>query len=275
MDKKYGIFYITIGKAVVKDCLKSITSLRRYCDYPIKIFSDHLFDANIADTTIELIQPKSYDFRYAWRNSDYFRLIILRDSPFEVTFYLDNDHSIVSPRILDGFEIARHFGMAMPINSRTFLDLELKIGKDIGDEDREELACAPKSLTDLDCGIVFYSQRSRELLLAWLAEMERRPCSGPIALARAIWHTKQFPYFLPFNWRVETPQVGIKNPIIVHLGHPHVKDFYEGNLPLWLWKIIWAIQDFYEKQHKKYLKIRARFLGFVKKTLEGMGIRFK
>jgi hypothetical protein len=275
MDKKYGIYYITIGEAVVKDCFKSIASLRRYCDYPIKIFSDHLFDANTADTTVELIQPKNYDFRYAWRNSDYFRLIILRDSPFEATLYLDNDHLAVSPRILDGFEIAKYFGMAIPMNSRLFLDLELKIGKDIYDADRQELSSAPKSMTDLDCGVIFYNQRSRELLLAWLAEMERRPCSGPIALARAIWHTKQYPYILPYNWRVETPHVGIKYPVIVHIGHPHVKDFYEGHLPLCLWKIIWLVQDIYESNRKRYLKIRARFLGFVKKTLQGMGVRFK
>lgn len=270
MDKKYGIFYITIGKTVVKDCLKSIVSLRRYCDYPIKIFSDHLFEINTPGTSIELIQPRDYNIRYGIRNSDYFRLIILRDSPFEATLYLDNDHLAVSSRILDGFEIAEHFGMAIPMNSRTFLDLELKIGKDIGDEDRKELSAAPKSLTDLDCGIIFYNRRSRELLLAWLEEMEKRPCTGPIALARAIWRTKQYPYILPYNWRVETPQVGIKTPIIVHLGHPHVKDFYENNLPLWLWKIIWAIQEIYERNHKKYLKVRARFLGSIKKILEQM-----
>ncbi|MDP2922775.1 MAG: hypothetical protein Q8O30_03525 [Candidatus Omnitrophota bacterium] len=271
----YGIFYVTVGEGTEKSCLHSIASLRRYCSYPIKILSDRNFSINMENITIEIIKPRDYEIRWGIRNGDYFRLVALRDSPYDASLYLDNDHLIVSPRILDGFEIAKNFGMAIPMNSRVFLDLELKIGKDISNDDRDELSSAPKSLTDLDCGVTFYSHRSRTLLLAWLEEMERRPCTGPIALARAIWRTKQYPYILPYNWRVETPQTGIKNPIIVHLGHPHVKDFYEGNLPLWLWRIIWAVQDIHEKNYKKYLKAKAIFLGFVKKQLEWIFPAFK
>lgn len=268
MANNYGIFYVTVGEGAEKSCLHSISSLRRYCSYPIKILSDRHFDINAENITFEIIKPRNYEVRWGVRNSDYFRLLALRDSPWEVTLYLDNDLVVVDKRFLDGFEIAKNFGMAIPLDSWVFLETELNKGKDVSDDDKQELAAAPLSSTAFGCGVVFYQQRSRDLLLAWIKAMEVRPCRGPITLERAIWQTKQFPYLLPSNWLVETTEVGIPNPIILHLGHPRVKDFYEHKLPLWLWKIAWAIKDTYQTQHKKYLKLRARFLGFIKQQIE-------
>ncbi|PIU41265.1 MAG: hypothetical protein COS99_06370 [Candidatus Omnitrophica bacterium CG07_land_8_20_14_0_80_42_15] len=241
MNKNYGVVYVVLGEKAAGECARSIASVKQYCDYPVKVLSDHMFDV---DAKVEIFTPIDYALpRWGVKNSDYFRLIALRESSWEVTAYLDNDNLIVSPRFLDGFEIAKHFGMAIPTGAWPFAETEIYKGYDSSEEDKKELANFPMSATAFDCAVIFYSARSKGLLDAWIDEAEKRPTRGPVVLLRAMWRTKQYPFCLTPNWRVEDPHVGIKDPIIVHLEHKHVKDYYLGRLPLFMWRIIWKIWD--------------------------------
>ncbi|MDD3296494.1 MAG: hypothetical protein PHU64_03940 [Candidatus Omnitrophica bacterium] len=266
MNKKYGIVYTVFGKKAAEDCVQCIASVRRYCDYPIKILSDHLFDVDAINVAIEIVQPIDYEKRWGHRNSDYFRLIALRDSVWDVTLYIDNDYLVVNSAFLDGFEIAKNFGMVIPINTRVFLKTDLDIGKDVSEEDRKELIHAPVFAPSFDCAVVFYSNRSSKLLLDWIRCMEERPCRGPVALWRAIWRTKEYPFGLPFNWRVTRKHVGVIDiPIILHVGDKEVKDFYQSHLPLYIWKIIWSLERFYERQDKRCKKYKGYLFWLIKK----------
>jgi hypothetical protein len=56
--------------------------------------------------------------------------------------------------------------------------------------------------------------------------MEKNPVRGPVNMWRAVYQAGFFPCLLPSQWCVCAEDVGIEEPVILHIGHEKVRDYY-------------------------------------------------
>ena len=178
-------------------------------------------------------ERKEYDTREANRNNDLMKLIALRRNTADAAAYLDGDIFITDwPAFCDGFDIAQHWGLALPLNSRIFLERELEIAADVSTHDREIMRYEPKHMTAYNMGVIFYSkfglERTTDFLNSMIIEQAEHPSRGPMAVVRTMIKNGDFvPYTLPLQWLVCAGDEYISHPICLHVGHKEIMKWWE------------------------------------------------
>lgn len=238
-----GVIFVAFGKKAEQDCKRAIKSIRWFQkNIPIKIYSDHKFD--IDNAKFKIIKPywKKHERTYI-RSSDYYRVLALLESQWDITLYLDNDMIIVNEEFIQGFDLARKFGVCFPQNPRTFQKIELRKALDVDDKDRKELKNAPDLATSYNTSPIFYAKKhsqATKLLRIYKKELERKACRGPIVLWKVMWKTGINVYTLPFEWCIcrggQISRCGktifdgqLIPPIILHTGHKEVLEWYKND----------------------------------------------
>ena len=228
-----GIVYVLVGNRDLSLLFRSISSVRRFSNIPITIWSDSEIIMPIDNVNIRVFDRKKYpgSNREENRNSSLYRLIALKESSHKNTLYLDNDIMVVHKDFFDGFNIAENYGITMVENPRQFIKSnfnigDLDVGADVNDYDRKFLNNMPNGMMALNMGVMFYNNMSLEFLNELIWEQENNPSRGQAGLYRTIWKTKKFPYALPFQWLVCRKHIGINNPLALHCGHPNILNWY-------------------------------------------------
>ena len=242
MKIKYtkGITYVVVGDRDIGHMRKSIEIVRQYDqDIPITIYHDipqnRLPVSGLKNLKFRPFKRISYPYREENRNSSLWRLISLRESPYDVTLYLDNDIYIVHPGFFEGFEIAYNYGISMVQNPRMFIKTregtigDMDIGVDVQPYDKQFVQDMPNYMTSYNMGVTFCDKGSTKFLDALIDEQYENPTRGQAGLYRTIWKTKQSPYCLPINWLVCKKHCGLDNPLALHVGHDNVLKWWEAS----------------------------------------------
>ena len=109
-NNTYGFVYVLVGSRDYDHLSKSIAALRTMDeDGPIRVYHEKN-DAEFVSTLsgiggVEYTRSK-YPEREENRNSSLWRLKALKESPWEVTCYLDNDIYVVHQSFWGGFKIS-------------------------------------------------------------------------------------------------------------------------------------------------------------------------
>ena len=201
-----------------------IANIRKCTDLPITIFTDDYPGPFCSDDNITncFISTRWKDHkRYGQRNGDYWQARGVLECRFDEVLYLDDDMRIVSPDFVQGFELAEHFGLCLPLNPRGTVGIDGYIGADVTGEPEIPLATA------YNCGTMFFNRKHSgavSFLTAWIDIMSKNPQRGPMVAFRAALQTNFSPYPLQYNWCVCSEHIDIDNPIIVHTGHKDVAE---------------------------------------------------
>lgn len=170
--------------------------------------------------------------RYGWRSHDYYQAFGMLQSSADVAIAMDSDMMIVS----DGFraiaELARIFGLALPLNPRLLLRIDGGIGADStysADADGTLGLGITYNLTP----IAFATGHSgaRAMLERYCQLMLEAPGRGAVHLAQASYELGYQPCLLPPQWCVCSPR-DLDSPhlwreaVVLHVGHKDV-------LPRW------------------------------------------
>lgn len=234
-----GATYVLVGDRDIKHLLKSIELLRSFSpDIPIIIYLEtqeqiSLLSKLFKNITYKKFERHHYPTREENRNSSYWRLISLLESPFDNTLYLDNDVFVVHPGFLEGFKISEHYGISMVQNPRMFISTyegnigDMDIGADVGPYDQLFIKDMPRYMASLNMGVMFYNKKSETFLKELIHQQTEHPSRGQASLARAIWTTKTQPYTLPINWLVCKKHINIEHPLSLHAGHSNIYEWWK------------------------------------------------
>lgn len=239
-----------------KQVSRLVKNIRQYSDLPINILTTD--DSNIGNTfktkdvivhEVKRIWPKGTP-RADIRNSNYWKINFAERNYYKSLCMLDDDMYIVNPVFKDGFTMAERFGVALPINPRTFTYFNL-MGADVQHDDVIELgqAGAPLFFPAVNFSPFFVYPHAPICVSNFLSilkeELACKECRGTIAITKALWKTSPpfMPVILPEQWCVCASNVEyIKNhteflrgqnksipTIMLHLGHDRVKKVFEVN----------------------------------------------
>lgn len=159
------------------------------------------------------------------RANDYFKVKGLLESKSEVAIALDADMRIVSDDVFSLIPLAKRFGLCLPANPRNMVKIDQAVGADVDPE--QDDSCGAGHAVNMS-PIVFNTDNHelRVVLIRYMDEMAQTPRRGPLVMWRAIWSSEEMPCILPQNFCVCKEAIGIKNPVILHEGHPEVKEYY-------------------------------------------------
>ena len=234
-----GATYVLVGNRDVNHLSKSIELLRSFSpDIPVIVYLETQeqvaqLSRTFRNVTFEKFKRHPHSAREENRNSSYWRLISLLESPFENTLYLDNDVFVVHPGFLEGFKISEHYGISMAQNPRMFISTyegnigDVDKGKDVDQYDKLYVKDMPKYMTSLNMGVMFYNKKSETFLKELIHQQTEHPSRGQASLARAIWTTKTQPYTLPINWLVCKKHINIEHPLSLHAGHSNIYEWWK------------------------------------------------
>ena len=221
-----GIITTSFGKRDIKGFVENI---REYTDLPIIVLCDDDYIERYFDIDVEYRIVNTFwkdHKRYGQRNGDYWQARgALECDGYDEVLYLDDDMRIVSPDFIQGFELAEHFGLCLPLNPRGTVGIDGTFGADVAGGTEIPLATA------YNCGTMFFNKYNHPKVMpflnAWVTIMHETPQRGPMVAFRAALQTNFTPYTLQYNWCVCTEHIDIDNPIIVHTGHKDVKEKFK------------------------------------------------
>lgn len=205
--------------------------LEFFPDLKLTIYTD--FDMKVSFSNVEIKDVKSIfdkkQQRYGNRCNDYYKVLGLLESKYEIAICIDSDMSIYSEHVESIIPLVKKFGICIPANPRLLVRVDGVGGAD-GNYNLNEDETSGAGFAYNMSPISFYTknERARELLNCYCDEMKTNPVRGPLAMWRAVWETGINPYVLPFQWCVCKEHVGIGNEIILHIGHEKVKKYYNG-----------------------------------------------
>jgi len=227
------INYVVPGTRDIEYLFKSISAIRKYCDYDINIFYDQestQYDWSKINEykNINMFQFNriKYSQREENRNSSLYRLISIKEmsKKYDHVLYLDNDILVVHEGFFEGFGISKNFGFCMAENPRTFITTnegdmgDIDIGADVAPYDLAYLSDMPRYMTCYNMGVMFYTKNknTEPFLEELINEQIKNPSRGQAGLYRTMWKTKFAPYCLTRNWLACHQDVNIKRPLAVH-----------------------------------------------------------
>jgi len=239
--RKRGIILAEVGER--GDQIRSlIRNVRTVSDLPIVIYSDRPYENLGSNAEVKLLSNKEKlqwqgHRRYHNRQNDFWK-IIKAPEEFEQVLILDDDMRIVNEGFAQGFDIAERFGMCLPVNPRTYVGLDVKVGDDVDSPVKDSLRYVgvPYYLTANNMGVLFLDNRFYKvdkIIAHYRTFMIQFPCRGPVAMAAACWTSKKTPYFLPEEWCACGGYTEFKmrsrkriDPIFLHVGHEDVMDWF-------------------------------------------------
>lgn len=163
--------------------------------------------------------------RYPWRFNDLYQAVGLLESKADFVIAIDSDLVVVSEDVRTILPLAEAFGLCLPVNGRHFVYRDAQSTCDGGELDDPTEGMGMALATGL---WAFDTQhyRARALLEEYVAQMQTRPCRGPLALWRAQYATGIHAYALPPQWLVTGNMPKLEHPIVLHAGHTTVTDLY-------------------------------------------------
>lgn len=213
-----------------------IANIRHWTSLPIVVFSETKHNV---DAAVRIIKPQWEGHPRKWaRNSDYWRAAGMLELKYDTYLHLDDDMRIVSPDFVQGFSLAEKFGFCLPISSRSFVDIDIKIAADTLRSEEVEI---PKATACCTAAMFACLKKPniRFFFEKYIEQMIKQPETGPMVFARTIQQTGIHPYILPEEWciceyaakRKYTYPEGhqlrmLIEPIILHIGHPSVKQWF-------------------------------------------------
>ncbi len=231
-----GIILAEFGNRTRQVC-SILKHLRLVTDLPIVIYTDHEYELNFQDVSQVILTDLSWKDhrRYYNRNNDYWKIKAAM-SEFDEVLVVDDDMRIVNEDFIQGFDLAKRFGICLPMQARVYFGIDLEIGADVSDSVKQELEDIPYYLTANNMGVIFINNKSRnvwQVLNCYLDFMQEYPCRGPVAMAATYYNCCYTPYLLPEEWCVCRGYAKYKSrkkkridPMILHIGHKDVNQWF-------------------------------------------------
>lgn len=208
-------------KAKFVNCQLLIECFRAVCpDVPILLLTDRQLD-QAEDVEQRIVDTSFLDHRnkrYGYHASNYFRGWGLLNSDADEAVYLDCDMHIMSPHFVEGFKLARMFGVAIPISDRWQVREDLRVGLDVEVKDRRDMRF-PIYGAVWNASPIFYSRYhdlGHKFLMAFLNQYHANPRRGPLGLWRAALESKIAPYVLPIQWCLPKRLAHFRHHIVRH-----------------------------------------------------------
>ena len=230
----------------------TLTSFGAYFkDIHLTIYTD--FDIKI-DTkipyTIKKVEPISVgDSRSGYHNADYYKFKGLLESKHEYAIAVDSDMLVINYDVESLLPITKKFGLCFPQNPRLLVNNDSVRGAD-SNYTREEDESKGYGMALNISPISFYTKNKnmRKVLEKTCEMLKEKLGRGTTAVWRASWELGIHPYVLPLQWCVcdcglaKGNSMYVEEPIILHLGHPKVKEEYVKD-----WLGVWdALKENYE-----------------------------
>ncbi|WP_320675015.1 hypothetical protein [Prochlorococcus sp. MIT 1341] len=166
--------------------------------------------------------------RYGWRANDYYCIYGLLNSNEEYAISMDADMLIVSPKFSAIAELAKVFGLALPLNPRLMLLVDGTIGADSTYRIQDDITLGTSLAYNMS-PIAFSTRHSKARLVLeeYLLRITNNPGRGPVHMAESILGVGYQPCVLPPQWCVCTPKdLNSKHiwneAICLHIGHSDV-----------------------------------------------------
>jgi hypothetical protein len=221
-----------------------LSNIRSITDLPVTIYSDQSYNLPFEKVRVEVVTPKwQGQQRAGIKNSNLWKAKGCLFGDYDSTMAIDDDMRIVHPKFTEGFDMADHFGLLLPINPRTYQKFN-KMGDEVTAKHLQEIKDLPDYATCWNFSPMFtciYRSSAVYFLELLIKELEREDTHrGTVALWKAAWETSTSPFCLPLEWCVcqgieghcggwTCHKAGISypvEPIMLHCGHKEVKDFY-------------------------------------------------
>lgn len=210
-------------KARYVDCFQTMDCVRAVCgDIPVLLITDRDLSPLGCNTTQRIVDTSFLDqnhSRYGYHASNYYRVWGLLNADVDEAVYLDCDMYVVSEHFVEGFELARMFGVAVPISDRWQVREDLRIGCDVGKRDRRDLRLYPQYGTVWNASPIFYCRHhhsGHQFLMSFLNQYHKEPRRGPLGMWRAAIDSGIAPYTLPIQWCLPKEMAHYKHHIVRH-----------------------------------------------------------
>ena len=205
------------------------------------VYSDYEIDVSGFDieTEVKVVDKISSGHRSGYHAADYYKFYGMLNSPHETAIAMDSDMLAMSKAVRTLPYLAKKFGICLPINPRLLVNIDSTKGDDSNydiQEDKSNGWGLTYNLTPMACNPK--DSRTKKLLTSVCEHLQKRQGRGATAVWRGMRDTGITPNTLSFHWCVcdsglgmyaEPPAgnvVGIKNPIMLHIGHKKVKNHY-------------------------------------------------
>lgn len=193
-----------------KQLRQFIDAVRQYTTLHIHIITNGTANCLLCDVeqrrehiSYQIVDSKWNDHkRYGYRNSNWWRFKILQEIDADFVMYMDNDIRLLSLAYVQGFQMAKLFGMCMPLSPRVFVHSDAVRGVD-AQVRRQDLSipfapvCNP--------GFFFASvkdERTQLFVKHFLATYDAKPGRGPLGVWLAAESCGYHPHVLPHQWLV-------------------------------------------------------------------------
>lgn len=165
--------------------------------------------------------------RQPWRSSSFYKIIGLLDAEEEIAIAMDADFHVLNEQVLKLFVLTKKFGCCVAMNPRYLVKVDTAIGND---SDRKLDESGGMGLA-INGGVMSFNTKSEKArrFLRLYAKKRLETGRGTVAFWRAQWESGEVyqPYILPPQWNVCKEHIGIRNEIILHMGHKDVKKYYK------------------------------------------------
>ena len=211
----------------------SLTTLRHYfSNAKFTVYSD--FDLDIEGVHLhKVINPVLQNYknnpRHYYHLADYYKFKGMLESKADIVISIDSDMFIFSEEIFSLIHLTDKFGFCVPNSSAQSMNFEIETSLDtkpINDESHgfgTTVNITPMTFkTSSDNGRKYYE--------ACCEMLEKNPARASIIMWEAAWKTSVYPYLLPKEFCVCRGSEGIRNEVILHVGHPSVAKFYNINV---------------------------------------------
>lgn len=138
---------------------------------------------------------------------------------------LDADMKIVSEDVKTIVPLIKKFGLCLPSNPRLLVRIDTLIGAD-SDRGLDDTNGNGFAFNSAIIGYDVDNAQATRVLLETRDIMLKTPMRLPLALWRAVYKTGFYPCLLPPQWCVCAGNEGVGDEIVLHVGHPEVRDYY-------------------------------------------------
>ena len=144
----------------------------------------------------------------------------------EIAISFDADMKIVSEKVRAIIPLVKKFGLCLPANPRKLVKIDTMIGSH-SDGILDETEGMGYAFNMTPIAVDRNNAGAMKVLKIFCDLMEKNPVRGPLNMWRAVYQSGFFPCLLPSQWCVCAEDIGIAEPIILHLGHSAVREFYK------------------------------------------------
>ncbi len=205
------------------------TMLKFFPNLKLTVYTDYDMKISYSNSEIRKVQPifKKHK-RYGNRCNDYYKILGLLESKYDISISMDSDMFIYSDDIKTLIPLTKQFGICVPANPRLVVKIDGIKGVDANYILNEDETLGNGFAYNMS-PISFYSKdnRARNLLEFYCNEIKINTVRGPLVMWRAVWKSGIYPYLLPFQWCVCGEHIGMGEEIILHIGHKKVKEYYK------------------------------------------------